>query len=266
MSPCGSAGHSLACGLRVSLSVAFVGACTFYSPFRSRRHLPSCFSGRRCRCAREAGPQKCRRSFGPDRPFAGCSEHFVEAVPARGREPKQGTNPARVRGGKVSRATRRYLEQDFLLVDQLHPRPGTCWYLGRKQPAIARPQPWVTEASAAGLESLGSKTYVADRCIPRRRYFLRYSNCHTAKPETKLTLPRVLVVTLLSPFLAPIIPRLCLIVFRYAQPVLVSRAVRYLSTNVDGNSPDAGRSLIITAVVVYVGLAVGSRLNTFTSF
>ncbi|KAF5499422.1 ABC transporter ecdL [Colletotrichum fructicola] len=41
------------------------------------------------------------------------------------------------------------------------------------------------------------------------------------KPETKITLPRVLVSSLWSHFLAPIIPRLSLIIFRYAQPVLI---------------------------------------------
>ncbi|EFQ31083.1 ABC transporter [Colletotrichum graminicola] len=79
-------------------------------------------------------------------------------------------------------------------------------------------------------------------------------------PETKLTLPRVLVASLLSPFLAPIVPRLFLIVFRYAQPVLISTVVRYLSTAVDEVSPESGYALIIMAVVVYVGLAISKAV------
>ncbi|KAI0133901.1 ABC transporter [Xylariales sp. AK1849] len=81
-----------------------------------------------------------------------------------------------------------------------------------------------------------------------------------AKPETKFTLPRVLVASLLSPFLAPIVPRLCLIVFRYAQPVLISSAVRYLSTVIDESSPKSTYSVIMMAVFVYVGLAISKAM------
>ncbi|KAK2053375.1 ABC transporter [Colletotrichum caudatum] len=81
-----------------------------------------------------------------------------------------------------------------------------------------------------------------------------------SKPETKLTLPRVLVASLLSPFLAPVVPRLFLIVFRYAQPVLISTVVRYLSTAIDEVSPKPDYALIVMAVVVYVGLAISKTV------
>ncbi|KAF5600704.1 hypothetical protein FPANT_2150 [Fusarium pseudoanthophilum] len=55
-----------------------------------------------------------------------------------------------------------------------------------------------------------------------------------AKPLTKMTLPICLVKSMLPQFMAPVILRLCLIFFRYAQPALISSAVRILSSNSDG--------------------------------
>ncbi|KAF5718710.1 multidrug resistance-associated 1 [Fusarium mundagurra] len=73
-----------------------------------------------------------------------------------------------------------------------------------------------------------------------------------ARPVTKLTLPICLVNSMLPQFMAPVILRLCLIFFRYAQPALISSAVHILS----GHS-DAGRlMLIIKGAAVYFGLAV----------
>ena len=63
-------------------------------------------------------------------------------------------------------------------------------------------------------------------------------------------------------FLAPILPRLSLIVFRYSQPVLIRSAVRYLGSEAHQASFNAGSSVMMMAVVVYVGLAVGSPLLT----
>ncbi|KDN60706.1 hypothetical protein CSUB01_04114 [Colletotrichum sublineola] len=75
------------------------------------------------------------------------------------------------------------------------------------------------------------------------------------KPEGRSTLPKVLVRSMLPHFLAPIIPRLFLIAFRYAQPVLISTAIRFLS-GLSAQSADEGRLVILMAVVIYVGLAM----------
>ncbi|KAG7426909.1 ABC transporter atnG [Fusarium oxysporum f. sp. raphani] len=48
-----------------------------------------------------------------------------------------------------------------------------------------------------------------------------------ARPVTKITLPICLAKSMLSHFFAPVIPRLCLIFFRYAQPALISSAAVY---------------------------------------
>jgi ATP-binding cassette, subfamily C (CFTR/MRP), member 1 len=87
-------------------------------------------------------------------------------------------------------------------------------------------------------------------------------NNYVAKPEIKTTLPKVLVLSMLPHFLAPIFPRLFLIIFRYAQPVLISNAIRYISESSNENSK-TGYLVILMAVIVYVGLAV-SPLNFCT--
>ncbi|SCV28572.1 related to multidrug resistance protein [Fusarium fujikuroi] len=73
-----------------------------------------------------------------------------------------------------------------------------------------------------------------------------------ARPLTKITLPICLVKSMLPQFMAPVVLRLCLIFFRYAQPALISSAVHELSSHSDG-----GRlMLIMKAATVYFGLAV----------
>ncbi|KAB5542688.1 ABC transporter [Coniochaeta sp. 2T2.1] len=76
-----------------------------------------------------------------------------------------------------------------------------------------------------------------------------------AKPSNKLSLPRALVASMRPEFFAPVLPRLYLIAFRYAQPILIRTAVRYLSSSVDEYSPRPGYDVILMAVMVYVGLA-----------
>ncbi|WYZ44670.1 hypothetical protein EsH8_VII_001106 [Colletotrichum jinshuiense] len=75
------------------------------------------------------------------------------------------------------------------------------------------------------------------------------------KPEKKTTLPKVVALSMLSHFLAPIIPRLFLIAFRYAQPVLIGTAIRHIN-NSAGKPLENGYLVILMAVIVYVGLAI----------
>ncbi|KAF5582081.1 multidrug resistance-associated 1 [Fusarium pseudocircinatum] len=73
-----------------------------------------------------------------------------------------------------------------------------------------------------------------------------------ARPLTKITLPICLVKSMLPQFMAPVILRLCLIFFRYAQPALISSEVHII-----GGQSDGGRlMLIIKAAAAYFGLAV----------
>ncbi|WKT45217.1 AAA ATPase domain [Fusarium oxysporum f. sp. vasinfectum] len=73
-----------------------------------------------------------------------------------------------------------------------------------------------------------------------------------ARPVTKITLPICLAKSMLSHFFAPVIPRLCLVFFRYAQPALISSAVHMLGSRSDGSR----HMLIIKAAAVYFGLAL----------
>jgi hypothetical protein len=83
-----------------------------------------------------------------------------------------------------------------------------------------------------------------------------YTQIELGKPESLMTLPRVLLRTLLKPFLSAVLPRLFLTAFKYSQPVLIKEAIRFLTTaRVEEDSRD-GANLIIAAVVVYTGLAV----------
>ncbi|OTA04131.1 MRP-type ABC transporter [Trichoderma parareesei] len=80
------------------------------------------------------------------------------------------------------------------------------------------------------------------------------------KPVGKLTLPKVLIATTLPHFLAPILPRLCLILFRYSQPVLIRNVIRYLDASMNETSTKRDYTVVVMAVVVYVGLAISKAV------
>ena len=81
-----------------------------------------------------------------------------------------------------------------------------------------------------------------------------------AKPETRMTLLLALLRCIRQQFVAPIIPRLFLILFRYSQPALIQRSIHFLVA--DTSSTHAkdletrGYWLVVSAVAIYVGLAV----------
>ncbi|KAF2715971.1 P-loop containing nucleoside triphosphate hydrolase protein [Polychaeton citri CBS 116435] len=86
-----------------------------------------------------------------------------------------------------------------------------------------------------------------------------------AKPEGKLTLPTVIARSMLPQFLSPVIPRLFLILFRYAQPVLISTAIKSISMSPE-QPGESGNTVVIMAVIIYAGLAISKtayqrRLN-----
>lgn len=64
---------------------------------------------------------------------------------------------------------------------------------------------------------------------------------------------------MLPDFLAPILPRLSLIAFRYSQPIFISTAIRYLNAPLEDKSSNKGYAVILMAVVIYLGLAVRRR-------
>lgn len=81
------------------------------------------------------------------------------------------------------------------------------------------------------------------------------------KPEGAATLPRVLLDCILMPFLTAIIPRTAVIVFRFAQPVLMSQAIRFVnSVSAANNLGSAAYFLVVEATAVYVGMAVSTSV------
>ncbi|OTB06021.1 hypothetical protein M426DRAFT_319383 [Hypoxylon sp. CI-4A] len=86
------------------------------------------------------------------------------------------------------------------------------------------------------------------------------------RPENKMTLPKVLLRCLMRPFLLAIPARLFLTIFRYSQPVIIRQAILFVTSNETNSRGWTGHSLVIAAVVVYVGLAISTtayqdRLN-----
>ncbi|KAK2036628.1 ABC transporter [Colletotrichum somersetense] len=65
----------------------------------------------------------------------------------------------------------------------------------------------------------------------------------------------------LLPFLAPVIPRLCLTVFTFAQPFLINTTVTFVSIE----NPDAnyGRGIIGAWVLVYLGIAISNSVYQY---
>lgn len=76
-----------------------------------------------------------------------------------------------------------------------------------------------------------------------------------AIPETKTTLLRVLAKSLRGAFASPIIPRLFLVLFRGAQPLIIQQSVRYVDNRTDENLC-ARYDLMLIATIAYIGLAV----------
>ncbi|KAH7400242.1 P-loop containing nucleoside triphosphate hydrolase protein [Cadophora sp. MPI-SDFR-AT-0126] len=79
-----------------------------------------------------------------------------------------------------------------------------------------------------------------------------------AKPEGIRTLPLVLLHCLSKPFTAAVLPRIFLVIFKYAQTVLISLAIRFVK------GPDMDRehgySLVLAALCVYLGLAISTAV------
>ncbi|KAI1756695.1 putative ABC transporter [Xylaria castorea] len=79
-----------------------------------------------------------------------------------------------------------------------------------------------------------------------------------AMPETRKTLPLALMKCLQTPFLAAAIPRLFLIVFRYAQPSLIKGSIKYAVASSVTLESYYGFWLIVSSIIIYVGLALST--------
>lgn len=78
-----------------------------------------------------------------------------------------------------------------------------------------------------------------------------------AKPESRFTLPLILVHCLMPDFATVAITRFMLIVLRYAQPLLISKILQLLAANALGGQPyELSCTIVIISTVVYIGQAV----------
>ncbi|KAL2127939.1 hypothetical protein VTI74DRAFT_9944 [Chaetomium olivicolor] len=89
-----------------------------------------------------------------------------------------------------------------------------------------------------------------------------------ARPETRAALPLALLRCIRRSFVAPVIPRLFLIFFRYSQPALIRQSIQFVTTSIPSAAglETRGYWLVFSAVAIYVGLAVSTaayqhRLN-----
>lgn len=71
--------------------------------------------------------------------------------------------------------------------------------------------------------------------------------------------------SLKRPFIAAIIPRLFLIVFRYSQPILIRETIRYASASPADAESNQRSWLVLSAMFIYVGLAVRSNMAFYDS-
>ncbi|KAK3394647.1 ABC transporter type 1, transmembrane domain-containing protein [Podospora didyma] len=72
------------------------------------------------------------------------------------------------------------------------------------------------------------------------------------------SLPLILAKSLFTPFLSVILPRLCLLAFRYGQPLLISFAIRFVQSA--NETQDMGSFVILAAIFVYTGLAISTAV------
>jgi len=87
-----------------------------------------------------------------------------------------------------------------------------------------------------------------------------------AKPKEKNSLLITLIKCLKWPFLAPVLPRLLLIVFRYSQPILIKESIRHVAAQPPGTQKGDAFWFIVSAVTIYVGLAVRCTIHSLISY
>ncbi|KAI4837618.1 hypothetical protein E4T44_08251 [Aureobasidium sp. EXF-8845] len=120
---------------------------------------------------------------------------------------------------------------------------------------------WVTPILLVGnghsfsLENLPRNPHRFDPSSLRQTILLAWNQ--RAKPEAPLTLPLILVQCLMPEFATIVPTRFMLIVFRYAQPLLISNILQLLASNaLGGQSYQLSCTIVIISTVVYIGQAI----------
>ncbi|KAK8078302.1 hypothetical protein PG996_004472 [Apiospora saccharicola] len=119
---------------------------------------------------------------------------------------------------------------------------------------------WVNPVLAQGYTRILSEQ---DMPVPSRdmrpehyRKLMIHSWSQRDKPETKYALQLALLRCVKRPFVAAIVPRAFLILFRYCQPSLIKETIRYVAASPEDAEDNRGFWIVLVAVVVYVGLAI----------
>ncbi|KAH7134057.1 P-loop containing nucleoside triphosphate hydrolase protein [Dactylonectria macrodidyma] len=82
-----------------------------------------------------------------------------------------------------------------------------------------------------------------------------------AKPDSQLSLLKVLVRHLRKPFLSVVFPRLFLVIFRCSQPIIIHETILFISqSGASTVSPCDGPWILLAAFTVYLGLPISSSL------
>ncbi|KAF2418454.1 P-loop containing nucleoside triphosphate hydrolase protein [Tothia fuscella] len=114
------------------------------------------------------------------------------------------------------------------------------------------------ETSGADRQTLDHSIPALDRRLSSahlRHSFLQKWDQRTS-PETKMTLPKVLSKSLKGPLISIVPSRLLLIIFTYAQPLLIRQVILFDQNDAPSEKGNnMGPLLIITSSIIYVGLA-----------
>ena len=93
------------------------------------------------------------------------------------------------------------------------------------------------------------------------QYLLLPTDNALARWESRYTLVWVIFRCFLGPFLATLLPRMIFGIVRYTQPLLISRAINYVSRpQTEIEDPNTGYELILAAIFIYVTLALTNAL------
>ncbi|RAH71174.1 putative ABC transporter [Aspergillus aculeatinus CBS 121060] len=123
---------------------------------------------------------------------------------------------------------------------------------------------WINPILLQGYKSILSHEDVPplrqDMSPAKTRHSMLETWSQRIKLETKRTLPMALYQCLKGPFLAAILPRLFLLVFRYSQPILIKESIRYVASGPTIAASGRGAGLIVSAVAIYSGLAISTAI------
>ncbi|KAI9042041.1 P-loop containing nucleoside triphosphate hydrolase protein [Aspergillus affinis] len=111
----------------------------------------------------------------------------------------------------------------------------------------------LTPNALPGIDQAISSTVLRKRIIGAWR--------ERSKPETKFTLPLVLIKAFQRELLMPILPRLFLIAFRYSQPILIGITINFINHRDSHDESIYFRYwLVIVTAVIYCGLAISTSI------